>query len=336
VNRHPVTNLTWRLTALLLVSIGVFPLAASAADSKAGIPRIGYLALSPILDKPSPERDGFMQGLRELGYQVGKNIQIDYFSAEGNEEMLEFQAEAAVKSGIDVIVAAGLPAIRAARDATKQVPIVMMFVGDPVPLGFARSLAEPGSNVTGMSMLNAKLGSKRLELLKQALPHLRRVAVLWDSSNSAVTPEWQSTQSAARQLHVQLVSADAAGDRDFSRAFKQIENARVDALITLVDLRTASYRYIIPGFAREHRLPTMFGHAIFVELGGLMSYAPDFVELSKRSASYVDKILKGANPAQLPIQQPTTLQLVLNLKTARAIGVQVPPDVLLRADKVIE
>jgi len=317
-----------------LLAAGSFLAGIACADNPK-VPRIGYIALSPILAKPSPERAGFLQGLREHGYEVGKNIQIEYFSAEGAAENLEFQAEAAVERGVDVIVGAGLPVIRAARDATTRLPIVMMFVGDPVPLGLARSLAHPGGNVTGMSMLNAKLGGKRLELLKQALPHIRRVAVLWDSSNSALAPEWQSTQSAARLLDIELVPADVSKDPDFSRAFEQIANARADALLTLVDLRTASYRHIIPEFAREHRLPTMFGHAIFVELGGLLSYAPDFVELSRRSASYVDKILKGANPAELPIQQPMLFTLTVNLRTAKALGLRIPESILTRADSVL-
>jgi putative ABC transport system substrate-binding protein len=317
------------------VALALAAFSTVAAPSPHKLPRIGYLALSPILDTPSAERAGFLQGLREHGYEDGKNIEIQYASAEGDPEMLEFQAEVLVESGVDMIIGAGLPVIRAARKATDRIPIVMMFAADPVPQGLAQSLARPGSNVTGMSMLNAQLGGKRLELLKQALPSIRRVAVLWDASNPALAPEWQSTESTARQLRIELISVDVSKDPDLVRAFAHIEQTRPDALVTFVDLRTASYRKIIPEFALKQRLPTMFGLTAFVELGGLLSYAPDFADLSRRSAAYVNKILNGANPAELPIQQPTQFSLAVNLRTAKALGLQIPEAILLRADEVL-
>jgi putative ABC transport system substrate-binding protein len=187
-----------------------------------------------------------------------------------------------------------------------------------------------------MSQQNRELGAKRLELLKETIPTVRRVAVLWDSSNPVMIPEWESTHIAAKRLGIQLISADGAGEPNLEKAFARIAKNRPDALVTFVDLRMASYRQIIPEFALKQRIPSMFGLTAFAEAGGLMSYSPDFADLSRRSAGYVDKILKGANPAELPIQQPTRFHFVVNLKTARALGVRIPERILQRADVIIE
>jgi len=305
---------------------------AGAADP----PRIGYLTLSPLLDKPSPERAGFIQGLRELGYVDGRNIVIEYRSAEGDPEALPFVAEELVASGVRLVVTAGYHPIKALQDATREVPIVILFGADPDQSGFAKSLARPGGNITGMSQQNRELGVKRLELLHDVVPGMKRVAVLWDSSNPVMIPEWQATQAAARRLGIELISADGAGEPSFRHAFALIEKRRPDALITFVDLRMASYRQIIPEFALRKRLPNISGLEAFVVNGGLMSYAPDFADLSRRSAGYVDKILRGANPAELPIQQPVSYNLVINLKTARKLGITFPDSILQRASRVIE
>lgn len=309
---------------------------AGAAAGSENVPHIGYLALSPLLDPPSPERAGFLRGLRELGYEDGKNIVIEYRSAEGDPEALPFLAEALVASGVRLVVTAGYPAIKSLQEATETVPIVLLFAADPDVSGFAKSLAQPGGNITGMSMQNQELSAKRLELLKEAIPAIRRVAVLWDSSNPVLIPEWESTQAAARRLGIELISADGAGEPSFEKPLALIAKERPDALVTFVDLRLASYREIIPAFALKQRLPTMFALTAFVANGGLMSYAPDFADLSRRSAAYVDKILKGAKPSELPIQQPTHYRLTINVKTARAIGLTFPETILLRADEVIE
>jgi len=305
---------------------------AMAAD----LPRIGYLTLSPLLDKPSPERAGFLRGLREHGYVDGKNIIIEYRSAEGDPEALPFVAEELVSSGVRLVVTAGYQPIKALQDATRKMPIVILFGADPDQSGFAKSLARPGGNITGMSQQNRELGVKRLELLHDVVPGMKRVAVLWDSSNPVMRPEWEATQKAARRLGIEAISADGAGEPSFAKAFAMIEKRRPDALISFVDLRMASYRQIIPQFAMRHRLPDISGLEAFVINGGLMSYAPDFADLSRRSAGYVDKILRGANPADLPIQQPVAYNLVVNLKTANKLGVRIPDSILQRASRVIE
>lgn len=328
-------NRTRPWIAIVLCLSALFVVAAQA-EPEASVPRIGYLVLSPLTDPPSPERAGFLQGLREHGYEDGRNIVIEYRSAEGDPEALPFAAEELVESDVRLVVTAGHPAVKAVQDASNSMPIVLLFAADPDATGFAKSLARPGGNVTGMSMQNRELGAKRLELLKEAIPTIRRVAVLWDSSNPVLKPEWESTQAAAHRLGIQLISADGAGEPNFEKAFALIAKERPDALVTFVDLRLASYRLIIPEFARKQRLPTMFALSAFVEQGGLMSYAPDFADLSRRSAGYVDKILKGAKPAELPIQQPVLYRLVVNLKTASTLGLRFPQNILLRADKVIE
>jgi putative ABC transport system substrate-binding protein len=321
------------MAGILVVAL-VFAGTTAAGSDKT--PRIGYLALSPLTDPPSPERAGFLQGLRELGYEDGKNIVIEYRSAEGDPEALPFLAVELVASGVRLVVTGGYPAVKALQEASNSMPIVLLFAADPDATGFAKSLARPGGNITGMSMQNRELGAKRLELLKEAIPGIRRVAVLWDSSNPVLKPEWESTQAAARLLGIQLISADGAGEQNFESAFALIARERPDALVAFVDLRLASYRQIVPEFALKQRLPTMFALHAFVQSGGLMSYAPDFADLCRRSAGYVDKILRGANPAELPIQQPTRYVLAINLKTARALGLRLPARILQRADEVID
>jgi len=321
---------------VFLAAISASLLLINGPSVAGDIPHIGYLTLSPLLQKPSAERAGFIKGLREHGYEDGKNIIIEYRSAEGDPEALPFIAEELVTSGVKLIVTAGYQPIKAVQDVTRTLPIVIMFGADPDSSGFAQSLARPGGNITGMSQQNRELGVKRLELLHDVVPGMRSVAVLWDSSNPVMVPEWESTQAAARRLGIRVISADGAGEPNFEKAFSRIRKERPDALITFVDLRMASYRNIIPDFARKQRLPTIFGHSAFVVAGGLMSYAPDFADLSRRSAGYVDKILKGAEPATLPIQQPLVYNLVVNLKTARALGVRIPERILQRADRIIE
>src|SRR3990170_140258 len=251
------------LAGILIVGLGLASVGADAGSGK--VPRIGYLTLSPLLEPPSPERAGFLQGLREHGYEDGKNIIIEYRSAEGDPEALPFVAEALVASGVRLVVTAGYPAIKAVQDASDAVPIVLLFAADLDATGFAKSLARPGGNITGMSMQNRELGAKRLELLKEAVPAIRRVAVLWDSSNPVLKPEWESTQKAGRRLGIQFISADGANEPNFEKAFALIVKARPDALVTFVDLRLASYRQIIPEFAIKQRLPTMFALTAFVE-----------------------------------------------------------------------
>lgn len=305
------------------------------ARAPARTPRLGYLVLSPLIDPPSAERASFLDGLRELGYVDGRNITIEYRSAEGDAEALPFLAAELVDLKVDLIVVPGaLPAL-AARDASAVIPIVMLFSPDPVGTGMIASLARPGGNVTGMSHFAPELGAKRLQLLKEAIPGVKRVAVLWDSGNFAVASEWQAIQTAARTLGIVLQPLDLGGKDDLGDAFAAIRKSRPDALLTIVDLRTFAYREIIPEFALRHRLPTMFGLRDFALAGGLLSYAPDFPHLTRRAAIYVDKILRGARPGDLPVEQPTRFQLVVNLKTAGTLGVTLPRSILIRADEVL-
>lgn len=323
----------WRAIVLCLSALFVV---AAQAEPEASVPRIGYLVLSPLTDPPSPERAGFLQGLREHGYEDGRNIIIEYRSAEGDPEALPFLAQELVDLKVNAIVCLGSPTIRAARQVSTTVPIVMLFAADPVRLGFVRSLARPGTNVTGMTHMPAQLGPKRLELLKTVLPRLTHVAVVWDASNSGTVPEWKAIESAASRLGVRLSAIDLAGIRNMDELSTRLTTVRPDAIMTIIDPRVAAYRQFLPRFARDRRIPTMFDWKPFVEAGGLMSYVADFADMARRAAAFVDKILKGANPADLPVQQPTEIQLTLNFNTARTLGLRFPENILLRADKVIE
>jgi putative ABC transport system substrate-binding protein len=320
------------LTAVLYGAI-MLSAAALAAPPSGKVARIGYLVFSPLSDTPSPERAGFLKGLRELGYLEGKNLIIEYRSADGAPDMLPFLAEELVGLKVDVIVGLGSPVIRAAKEATGTIPIVMLFGGDPVALGFVNSLARPGTNVTGMTHMPADLGPKRLQLLKEVAPGVAHVAVLWDSSNLGVVLEWKAIKAGAEQLGIRVSSIDIAGGKD---PLARISAVRPDALMTIIDPSVAIYREALPKFALKRRLPTMLDWTGFMDAGGLVSYAPDFPELSRRAAGFVDRLVNGANPATLPVEQPTTFELIINLKTAKTLGVRIPDHILLRADRVIE
>ena len=321
--------------AALVLSCAALLAFAAQAQPPASVPRIGYLVLSPLTDPPSPERAGFLQGLREHGYEDGKNLIIEYRSAEGDPERLPFLAQELMDLKVKAIVVLGSPVIRAAKQASDKVPIVMLFAADPVALGFVHSLARPGTNVTGMTHMPADLGPKRLELLKTALPAVKHVALVWDASNLGAVPEWKAIERAARGIGVRISSIDIA-DADVDVLGARLAAARPDAIMTIIDPRVAAYRQFLPRLALERRTPTMFDWKPFAEAGGLMSYVPDFPDMARRAAGHVDKILKGADPAELPIQQPTAVQLTVNLKTAKALGIVFPQPILLRADNVIE
>jgi putative ABC transport system substrate-binding protein len=323
----------------LLAGLGVAllnPWAFARARNSDNLPRIGYLVLSPISEVPSPERAGFLHGLRELGYEDGKNIVIAYRSAEGDPEALPFRVQELMDLGVKVIVTMGSPPVRAVREISHSVPIVMMGAADPVRLGFVHSLAMPGTNVTGMTAIQVELGPKRLQILKTAFPHIGHVALVMDTSNPGVEPEAAAIQAAARRMGVRisLVGLPEVTSDDALRA--RLDSVRADALMTVIDPRVSSYQRFLPQYTNRYRMPAMFDWRPFVETGGLMSYGPDFSEMARRAALFVDKILKGASPAELPVEQPTVIRLTLNLRTARSIGFRFPQDVLLRADRVIE
>jgi putative ABC transport system substrate-binding protein len=309
---------------------------SSGAQPPRKVPRIGYLVLAPLLEKPSPERAAFLEALRELGYVEGKTVSIEYRSAAWNAELLPDLAEELVRLNVDVIVTGGGGATpEAARQATKTTPIVVGASADPVGLGLVASLARPGGNITGTSLMAPELGSKRLELLKETVPKISRVAVLWHP-RGAGRLEWQQTEAAARRLGVTLQSYEVRNADDVARALEAMTKKRPDAVIMFFDPLTSGYRVIISDFALKHRLPTIFGAREFAAAGGLMSYGPNIPELFRRAAVYVDKILKGAKPRDLPIEQPTKFELIVNLKTAKALGLTIPPSVLIRADEVVQ
>jgi putative ABC transport system substrate-binding protein len=319
------------LAVALLISIFSLWLNANAADR---LTRIGYLVVAPLIDPPSTERTAFFKGLREHGLIENRNLIVEYRSAEGDLEILPFLANELVDLKVDLIVCVGeVPAVTA-KNATHTIPIVMLFSPDPIGNGLVKSLARPGGNVTGMTHVGPELGAKRLELLKATVPGIKRVAVLWNSKYLPVAAELKSIQAAARTLDITVQPVDIAS-QGIGNALDAIGKHPPDALMVIIDVRMAAYIGIISEFAIRHRLPTITGLRGFALAGGLLSYAADFDNLSQRAAGYVDKILKGANPADLPIQQPTHYELIVNLKTARTLGISIPQSVLIRADEVI-
>ncbi|PYN58069.1 MAG: ABC transporter substrate-binding protein [Candidatus Rokuibacteriota bacterium] len=304
-------------------------------QSPSRVPRIGYLVLSPLADPPSAERAAFLDGLRELGYVVGQNLVIEYRSAAWNRELLPDLAAELVARKLDVIVAAP-GTVDAARTATKTIPIVFLSFIDPVEEGLVVSLARPGGNITGPGWSTGDLAGKRLELLKEAIPKLSHVAVLWTPTDQAAQRQWQVTQSAAQRLRVTLRSLEVRDPSDVPKAFAAMTQKRPEALVTFASPLTSAYRPFIVEFAMKQRLPTMFALKSDVEAGGLVSYAPSITDTFRLGARYVDRILKGANPGDLPIQGPTRYELVMNLKTAKAVGLTIPKTLLLQADQVIE
>jgi putative tryptophan/tyrosine transport system substrate-binding protein len=300
------------------------------------VPRIGYLGISsPSLEPHFVE--AFRQKLRELGHIEGENITIEYRWAEGQDDRLPELAAELVRLQPNVIVTTGTPGIISAQQATKTIPIVFASSGDPVRSGLVTSLARPGGNATGFTILGPELEGKRLELLKEAVPVLSRIAVLWNAANPAIELFLQEMQVVATALGVLLQPAvEVRQAADFERAFATISEARPDAHIVLADRLLLALRTRIVDFAVARRLPGMYPYREYVDAGGLMSYAPSDIDLFRGAAVYVDKILKGMKPADLPVQQPTKFELVINLRTAKALGLDVPPSLLARADEVIE
>jgi putative ABC transport system substrate-binding protein len=318
------------LTALLLA---VSPAQAQQAGK---VYRIGYLsAVSPFAE--SSRLDGFRQGLRNLGYVDGKNFVIESRFAEGKFDRFPSLAAELVRLKVDVIVTGGSPGTHAAQQATRTIPLVMTLVGDPVP-GFVATLARPGGNITGLTSITPELSGKRLELLKEAFPKILRVTVFVDK---AVAPQQidrnlQETQKVAGALGIKLHSLEVRGPNpDLDGVFKTARSEDASALIILPGPVLFLHRKRVVELTAKSRVPAIYPTSEFVEVGGLMSYAPDFVDLYRRAATYVDKILKGAKPGDLPVEQPTKFELVINLKTAKQIGLTIPPNVLARADRVM-
>lgn len=318
--------IVWLVSAVLLAINSL----AQAQQSKRA-PRIGFLSAAHV----EPLREAFREGLRERGYVEGQNIAIEWRHSEGKVEGLPALATELVRIKVDVIVTGGTPALLAAKDSTKTIPIVLC-IGDPVREGFVASLARPGGNITGLTSISIDLAGKRLELLKETVPRLTRTGVLWDATDQGAAANFEETEAVARALGVQVQSLEVRSPKDFESAFKVATERRARGLIVLPGALIGSHRAQIVDLATTRRLPTIFADARHVESGGLMSYAPNYPEMFRRVAFYVDKILKGAKPSDLPVEQPTKFELVINLKAAKQIGLKIPPEVLARADKVIK
>jgi putative ABC transport system substrate-binding protein len=313
------------------------PLAAEGQQT-VKVARIGFL--SPNFSANPHLQEAFLQGLRELGYVEGRIVVIEYRDAEGKAERLPALAAELVALKVDVIVTGGgTPPALAAKQATKTVPIIFIAVSDPVSSGVVTSLAHPGGNVTGLSNVNAELVGKRLEYIMQAVPGLSRVAVLWQPGGLGERTEMEmlkQADDAARALGVRLQLVEARGPADIDRAFADMTRARAGALAVLGSPMLFAERRRLADLAAKNRLPAVYQSRESVDAGGLMAYGPNLADLWRRSASYVDKILKGAKPGDLPVEQPTTFELVINLKTAKALGLTIPPSLLGRADEVIQ
>jgi putative ABC transport system substrate-binding protein len=286
-------------------------------------------AINPLVEEVT-------DSLRELGWVEGKNIVIERRYAENHLERLPELAADLVRLKVDVIVADGTLAPLAAKRTTSTIPIVMTSAGDPLGSGLVASLARPGGNVTGMSLMVPDLGAKRLELLKEVLPRLTHVAVLWNVANPYSGNVFKETQVAGQTLGIEVQSLEVRGPDDFDGAFEAARRERPDALVTVEDPLNFDHRKLIADFTAGRRLPSLHGAKEFAAAGGLISYGTNLADVFRRAASYVDKILRGAKPADLPVQQPTRFDLVINLKAAKALGLEIPPTLLARADEVIE
>jgi putative tryptophan/tyrosine transport system substrate-binding protein len=283
----------------------------------------------------SARTDAFRQGLRDLGYSEGQSIALEYRYADGKFERLPELAAEMLRLKVDVIVTGDTPAVQALKKLTGTVPIVMGNVADPVAVGLVASLARPGGNITGLTTLALDLDGKRLELLKEIMPKMARVSFLWDPTNPAMTNRFKEVQAASRALEIDLQSLEIRNQKELERAFEAALREKTGAFLAPNTIVVAHGKEIAD-FAAKNRLPVVYDTREFTETGGLMSYGPSFPDLWRRAATYVDKILKGAKPADLPVEQPTKFELVINLKTAKHIGVGVPPAVLARADRVIK
>jgi putative ABC transport system substrate-binding protein len=324
-----------KITALALgAMLLALSFTANAQQSKK-VPRIGFLVAN--FPSTNPARiEAFRQGLRDLGYVEGKSIAIEWRYAEGKPDRLPALATELVRLKVDVIVTAGPASTRPAKEATITIPIVMGFDNDPAGNGFVASLARPGGNITGLTHLSPDLTGKRLELLKEVVPKLSRVGVLWNPNQPGQPLAYKEAQVAAQELKVTLISMEARNREEIERVLSGVGKERPQALFELPDPLIFVNRELIAEFAAKHRLPAMYSFREYVDAGGLMSYGTSFPELFRRAAIYVDKILKGTKPADLPVEQPKKFEFVINLKTAKQIGLTIPPNVLARADKVIK
>ena len=309
----------------------VVPLVAEAQRPEGTLPRIGVLMSTPMTEA---FREGFRQGLRDHGYVEGQNILVEWRAAEGRTDRAETLAGELVRLRVDIIVAMLTPAVQAAKKATSTIPIVMSPAGDPVKTGLVASLSRPGGNVTGLSLTSVELSGKRIELLRELIPGLTRVGLLIHGGDPFAKPFVDEHRDATKRAGLQLHVLDVRRPDEFDRAFSLMTKERAGAVIVQGGLTAPAWR--AAELALRYRLPSMSPQVQFVESGGLMSFGANFADMHRRAASYVDRILKGAEPGELPVEQPTRLELVINLKTAKALGLNIPPSLLLRADRVVE
>jgi putative tryptophan/tyrosine transport system substrate-binding protein len=322
------------LIVMLILGTLVAPLTADAQPA-AKVPRIGVFNASTAASA-SRNVEAFRRGLREHGYVEGQNIVVERRFGDAKAERIAEVAAELVRLKVDVIVTTTDVAIAAVKQQTQTIPIVMANSTDPVGTGFVASLARPGGNVTGLTSISPELSAKRLELLKEVVPGLSRVAIMWNPDVRGAVFIYKETQSAARSLQLQLQSVEVSRADDFDRAFSALTTGRAEALVVVTSPFAFAVREQLARLALKHRLPTMFGLSEHVDAGGLIAYGPNNADAWRRAATYVDKILKGAKPGELPVEQPTKFELVINLKTAKALGLTLPPSLLRRADQVIQ
>jgi ABC-type uncharacterized transport system substrate-binding protein len=318
----------------LILSLLTAPL-TSTAQQAAKVPRLGLL-IPGSSSAFAPRIEAFRHGLRDLGYVEGRNITIEYRFAEGQDDRLPELVAELIRLQVDIMVTDGEPAILAAQHATTTIPIVMAVSSDPVGIGYVASLARPGGNITGLSFMLTEVSGKRLELLQEAVPKLSHVAVLWNPAVPSSTLGFKETQTAAHALGLPLQSLEVRGPDEFDQAFAAMTREHADALVVLSNPLFFGHRRQLAELAVKHRLPAIFLFREYVEAGGLMAYGANLNAMYRRAAYYVDRILKGTKPADLPVEQPTKFELVINLKTAKALEIAVPPSLLLLADEVIQ
>ena len=312
-------------------------LAAGRGFAQGRPPRMGYLLLSPLREPPSQERQAFLDGLRDYGYVPGRTIDLVYRSAEGSVEFLEAMSQELVAQKPDLIVTSGAEATVAVRNATIAIPVVFLALGDPVGVGVVKSLARPGGNVTGVSFISADLAAKRVQLLREVAPAARRVAVLWDEGNRNAAIEAQAAMAVARKLGMTAQPAPLRSEPGIEAALQRIDARKPEALyIAFGQGAVAEGRTAIAEFGLRKRIPVVSGWSFMTDAGGLLSYAPDIPSMFRRGAHYVNRILRGARPAELPVEQATVIEMVVNARTARSIGIALPPAILVRANRVID
>jgi putative ABC transport system substrate-binding protein len=329
--RRPATHLRALALALLLASVAA-PLAVDAQPPEK-LHRVGMLERTSTAINAA-NLEGLRQGFRELGYVEGKHFAIEYRSADGRDDRFPALAAELVRLKVDLILTRGTPATLAAKNATGTIAVIIIGVGDPVAQGIVTSLARPGGNLTGLSPMVTETYAKRVELLRALVPRAARIAALFNMGNPAIPPQWREVEVAARSLGMQAQLLDVRKPEDLGPAFEAAVRQRADALVVGLDTLTQANRQHIVELAAKHRLPAIYATSEFV--GGLAAYGVNYPDTYRRAASFADKIFRGAKPADLPMEQPTKFELVMNLKTAKALGLTIPPSLLLQADQVIQ